>query len=56
MRKIKFGQKLSTKEMEPPVSAPGQAIGIIDENNELLAIVQIDENRQEYNYSCVFLT
>ncbi len=56
MAKIKFGQKLLTKEMEPPVSAPGQAIGIIDDTNELLAIVQIDENRQEYNYSCVFIT
>jgi tRNA U55 pseudouridine synthase TruB len=56
IRKIKFGQKLSVKEMIPPVAEPGKDIRIIDDNNELLAIVQIGENRQEYNYSCVFLT
>ncbi|MCP4669749.1 MAG: tRNA pseudouridine(55) synthase TruB [Desulfobacula sp.] len=56
MGKIKFGQKLSTKDMDPPVSEPGKDIKIVDDNNELLAIVQMDENRQEYNYSCVFLT
>ena len=54
--KIKFGQKLLVREMEPPVSEPGKDIRIIDDNNKLLAMVKMDENRQEYNYSCVFLT
>jgi len=56
VQKIKFGQKLSVKEMVSPMTEPGQPIRVIDENNDLLAIVQLNENRQDYNYSCVFST
>jgi len=56
VKKIRFGQKLLAKEMNEPLTEPGRHIRIIDDNGELLAIVQLNENRQEYNYSCVFLT
>lgn len=52
--KIRFGQRLVVNDMEPPVSEPDQPIRIVDVNNELLAIVQLNNNLQEYNYSCVF--
>ncbi len=52
--KIKFGQRLVVNDMEPPVSEPDQSIRIVDINNELLAIVVLNKNLQEYNYSCVF--
>ncbi len=55
-KKIRFGQKLLVKEMEEFLTEPGHPIRIVDDNSELLAIVQLNENRQEYNYSCVFLT
>lgn len=55
-KKIRFGQKLLVKEMEELLTEPGHPIRIVDDNSELLAIVQLNENRQEYNYSCVFLT
>ena len=54
VKKIRFGQKLLVKEMDEFLTEPGQHIRIIDDNNELLSIVQLNENRQEYNYSCVF--
>ncbi len=55
-QKIKFGQKLSVNEMAPPLTEPGQPIRVINHNSDLLAIVQLNENRQDYNYSCVFAT
>jgi tRNA pseudouridine55 synthase len=61
-QKIKFGQKLLVQEIDelPSLSkdelTPGQPIRMIDDNNELLAIVQLNQNMQEYNYSCVFLS
>jgi tRNA pseudouridine55 synthase len=56
VKKIRFGQKLFVKEINEPLTEPGLHIRIIDDNSELLAIVQLNENRREYNYSCVFLT
>jgi len=54
-RKIKFGQKLLKNDFDIPLAKPGQSIRVLDDNNDLLAIIQLNENRQEYNYSCVFL-
>lgn len=61
--KIKFGQKLLAGELGLPltkpdqsVRVPDQSIRVIDDKNDLLAIIQLSENRQEYKYSCVFLT
>jgi tRNA pseudouridine55 synthase len=53
-QKVKFGQKLLVNELEPSLSEPGQSVRLVDDNSELLAIVQLNKNRQEYNYSCVF--
>ncbi len=55
-QKIKFGQKLLKKEIGPSLVKPNQSIRVIDNDNNLLAIIQLNENRQEYNYSCVFLS
>jgi tRNA pseudouridine55 synthase len=55
-QKIKFGQTLLTKELGTPLAKPDQSIRVIDDNNDLLAIIQLSENRQEYKYSCVFLS
>lgn len=56
VKKIRFGQKLLVREINEPLTEPGLHIRIIDDNSELLAIVQLNENRREYNYSCVFLS
>ena len=53
-QKVKFGQKLFVNELESSLSEPGQSVRLVDDNSELLAIVQLNKNRQEYNYSCVF--
>lgn len=55
-QKIKFGQKLLKKEIGPSLVKANQSIRVIDNDNNLLAIIQLNENRQEYNYSCVFLS
>lgn len=55
-KKIKFGQKLLTREIGLPLTKPDQSIRVIDNKNDLLAIIQLSENRQEYKYSCVFLS
>ncbi|MCD4721701.1 MAG: tRNA pseudouridine(55) synthase TruB [Desulfobacula sp.] len=55
-QKIKFGQKLLTKELGLPLPKPDQSIRVIDNHNDLLAIIQLIENRQEYKYCCVFLS
>ncbi len=58
-RKISFGQKLSIVETEirPGVSEDEDHpfIRIIDESDDLLAIVQPDKLGQTYNYCCVFI-
>jgi len=56
IKKIRFGQKLFIKELASPISSPGLSIKIVDASNDLLAIVQLNENMLEYNYSCVFIT
>ncbi|MEN8212271.1 MAG: tRNA pseudouridine(55) synthase TruB [Thermodesulfobacteriota bacterium] len=53
-QKVKFGQKLLVNELESSLSEPGQSVRLVDDNSELIAIVQLNKNRQEYNYSCVF--
>ena len=53
-RKIKFGQKLLKNEFKQVPEKADQLIRVIDDKNNLLAIVQLNENREEYNYSCVF--
>jgi len=53
-RKIKFGRKLLKNEFKSVPEKENQLIRVIDEKNNLLAIIQLSENREEYNYSCVF--
>jgi len=53
-QKIQFGQKLLKKEFSEIPEKKGQLIRVIDDKNNLLAIVQLNENMEEYNYSCVF--
>lgn len=52
--KIKFGKKLFISDFESISVHPESFIRIIDDGNNLLAIVQPGENGQEYKYSCVF--
>ena len=53
-KKIKFGQTLLTRDLEPPLIKSDQSIKVIDHHNDLLAIIQLSENRKAYKYSCVF--
>jgi tRNA pseudouridine55 synthase len=55
-KKIRFGQKLSVKQIGNPRAEPCQPIQIVDNNYDLLAIVQLDANRYDYNYTCVFMS
>ncbi|RLC05304.1 MAG: tRNA pseudouridine(55) synthase TruB [Deltaproteobacteria bacterium] len=52
--KIKFGQKLLKEEMPPPRAESDNPIRVTDNHNNLLAIVQLTEDRQAYKYCCVF--
>jgi len=57
-RKIKYGQKLLIKEIGKPVvkpsAKPNPSVRVIDDNNDLLAIIELNELGQEYKYCCVF--
>ncbi len=55
-QKIRFGQKLLTKQFLPEAIKKGsdQFIKVLDDNKDLIAIIQLNKDRQEYNYSCVF--
>lgn len=53
-RKIKFGQKLFTSDFQAVPEKEGQLVRVIDDTKNLLAIIQLSENKNEYNYSCVF--
>ncbi|MBC8440705.1 MAG: tRNA pseudouridine(55) synthase TruB [Deltaproteobacteria bacterium] len=53
-QKIKFGQKLLKKEFSDIPEKEDQLIRVIDDKKNLLAIIQLSGNRNEYNYSCVF--
>jgi len=52
--KIRFGKKFFRTDVEPIPAHPESFIRITDDKDNLLAIVQADENGQEYKYSCVF--
>lgn len=52
--KIRFGQKLLKEEIRAVSADPDHPIRVIDNNNTLLAIIYLNKNMQEYNYSCVF--
>ncbi len=53
-QKIKFGQKLLKNEFGVVPWEKDRLIRVIDDKNDLLAIIQSNENKEEYNYSCVF--
>lgn len=53
-RKIGYGQKLLHEEMGPFPEEPVPFIRLMDQAQTLLAIVQFDKTRCEYNYYCVF--
>jgi len=55
-QKIKFGQKFLNKEGEGFLEKKEPFIRVVDAKNDLLAILELNEKRQEYNYSCVFLS
>lgn len=60
IKKIQFGQRLSAKELGLEQTGPDNNINrgpirLVDDENQLLAIVNFDSLRQTYNYSCVFL-
>ena len=52
--KIKFGQPLVRKEMGSFLTDPDQSIRVVNHQNDLLAIIQLDQNGQSYKYCCVF--
>ncbi|MCD4674712.1 MAG: tRNA pseudouridine(55) synthase TruB [Desulfobacula sp.] len=52
-QKIKFGQKLLKKDLDVPLAKSDQFIRVIDNNDDLLAIIQLNKT-QEYKYCCVF--
>ncbi|NOX32912.1 MAG: tRNA pseudouridine(55) synthase TruB [Deltaproteobacteria bacterium] len=55
-QKIQYGQKLLRSETGTSLAKPDQPVRVLDGNNNLLAIIKLAQNRQEYNYCCVFLT
>ena len=52
--KIRYGQKLQQEEMGPCPEEPVPFVRLMDNHQNILAIVQFDETRSEYNYYCVF--
>ena len=55
-QRIKFGQKLKKEDMPYFSEDPGVFVRVVDKNDDLLAIIQLNEDSQEYNYTCVFLS
>jgi hypothetical protein len=53
-KKISFGQVLTKDELGPVCPPPGEPVRVTDDRNRLLAIIQLNENRRTYNYTCVF--
>jgi tRNA pseudouridine55 synthase len=53
-QKIKFGQKLSKEEIDFIPEKKDHFVRVIDRKNDLLAILELNETTQDYNYSCVF--
>ncbi|WP_457551621.1 tRNA pseudouridine(55) synthase TruB [Desulfobacula sp.] len=56
IQKIKFGQRLLKKEIGSPLERQAPFVRVVDDKNDLLAIIQLSENSREYNYCCVFLS
>lgn len=55
VEKIKFGQKLFKSDFIPlPLDTTSPFFQVLDHENEVLAIVEPDEKRLNYKYSCVF--
>ncbi len=60
--RIRHGQKLAVSRIqnkcdENEGTIPGKGyIRVMDESRDLLAVVQLSEDKQTYNYSCVFST
>ena len=58
--KIKYGQKLAKDDLpddlpcEDNMVAADPTIRVVDEENSLLALVQFNEKKRAYDYSCVF--
>ena len=53
-RKIKFGQTLLKKEFGNVPEQKDPLIKVVDDKDNLLAIIYLSEDGREYNYSCVF--
>lgn len=53
-KKISFGQRLSNEEIGFDNLASDQPVRVVDESDNLLAIIEWDSTREAYNYSCVF--
>ncbi len=53
---IRFGRKLSVAKIgfASESVSPGSPIRVIQENNKVAAVITLDENLRDYNYSCVF--
>lgn len=53
--KIRFGQTLSSKDLSGAEKKGDKPYKVVDNQDRILAIVRWDNNRNAYNYSCVFL-
>jgi tRNA pseudouridine55 synthase len=56
-KKIRYGQKLSKKEITPflpSASVPPSFIRMVDSSNRLLALIEPGTDQDLYNYCCVF--
>ncbi|MBU2480803.1 MAG: tRNA pseudouridine(55) synthase TruB [Proteobacteria bacterium] len=54
MQKIKYGQRVSEKDLHGKIPEPGQPLKLLDMDNALVAIVELDNDQHRINYSCVF--
>ena len=54
MEKIKYGQKIASNDIHIDIKHANPFIKIIDNKNQLLAVVSPDEGNERYNYCCVF--
>jgi tRNA pseudouridine55 synthase len=56
-KKISYGQKLSSQEIQPQLPLdydPDSIIRLVDSSNQLLALIEPDKALPIYNYCCVF--
>jgi len=54
IEKIKYGQKIALNDIGADIGHASPFIKIIDNKNQLLAVVSPDESNERYNYCCVF--